>query len=200
MTWLGLKDKYEQDDDSEGGFWGKSLLYTNIWVCMQFDILESISVFNGARIHVCVQSISCYVGMEIFSYLYSTCECLQLSYIIVHSLSSLHQLREDISCSLEWCLILLLTASIVNHSAECVIAKVKVAQSSDSLGPHGLYGLYSQWNSPGQNTGGGSLSLLQPIFPTQGSDPGIQPRSPALQADSSPAEPQGSPKCVRSPQ
>ena len=27
---------------------------------------------------------------------------------------------------------------------------------------------YSPWNSPGQNTGGGSLSLLQGIFPTQG--------------------------------
>ena len=33
---------------------------------------------------------------------------------------------------------------------------------SDSLGPHGLY---SVWNSPGQNTGVGSLSLLQGIFP-----------------------------------
>ena len=41
---------------------------------------------------------------------------------------------------------------------------------SDSLGPHGLY---SPWNSPGQNTGVGSLSLLQGIFPTQGSNPGL---------------------------
>ena len=30
-----------------------------------------------------------------------------------------------------------------------------------------LHGLHSQWNSPGQNTGMGSLSLLQRIFPTQ---------------------------------
>ena len=41
---------------------------------------------------------------------------------------------------------------------------------SDSLQHHGLY---SPWNSPGQNTGVGSLSLLQGIFPTQGSDPGL---------------------------
>ena len=41
---------------------------------------------------------------------------------------------------------------------------------SDSLRPHGLY---SPWNSPGQNTGVGSLSLLQGIFPTQGSNPGL---------------------------
>ena len=41
---------------------------------------------------------------------------------------------------------------------------------SDSLRPHGLYSLQ---NSPGQNTGKGSLSLLQGIFPTQGSNPGL---------------------------
>ena len=41
---------------------------------------------------------------------------------------------------------------------------------SDSLQAHGLY---SSWNSPGQNTGMGSLSLLQGIFPTQGSNPDL---------------------------
>ena len=41
---------------------------------------------------------------------------------------------------------------------------------SDSLRPRGLY---SPWNSPGQNTGVGSLSLLQGIFPTQGFNPGL---------------------------
>ena len=41
---------------------------------------------------------------------------------------------------------------------------------SNSLQPHGLY---SPWTSPGQNTGVGSLSLLQEIFPTQGSIPGL---------------------------
>ena len=37
-----------------------------------------------------------------------------------------------------------------------------------------LHGLYSPWNSPGQNTGVGSLSLLQGIFPVQGSNPGLR--------------------------
>ena len=41
---------------------------------------------------------------------------------------------------------------------------------SDSLRPHGLY---SPWNSPGQNTGVGSCSLLQGVFPMQGSNPGL---------------------------
>ena len=41
---------------------------------------------------------------------------------------------------------------------------------SDSLQPCELY---SPWNSPGQHTGVGSLSLLQGIFPTQGLNPGL---------------------------
>ena len=41
---------------------------------------------------------------------------------------------------------------------------------SASLRPHELDNL---WNSPGQNTGVGSLSLLEGIFPTQGSNPGL---------------------------
>ena len=41
---------------------------------------------------------------------------------------------------------------------------------SDSLRPHGLQ---SPLNSPGQNSGVGSHSLLQGIFPTQGSNPGL---------------------------
>ena len=51
---------------------------------------------------------------------------------------------------------------------------------SDSLQPHGLY---SSWNSPGQNAGVGSLFLLQ----------GIKAQSPTLQVASSSTEPKGSP-------
>ena len=51
---------------------------------------------------------------------------------------------------------------------------LKISEShsvtSGSLWPHGLY---SPWNSPGQNTGVGSLSLLQGVFPTQGLNPGL---------------------------
>ena len=66
--------------------------------------------------------------------------------------------------------------------------KVKVAQSCPTLGdPHGLY---SPWDSPGQNTEVGSLSLLQGNLP----NPGIEPRSPTLQAGSLPAKPPGKPK------
>ena len=47
----------------------------------------------------------------------------------------------------------------------CAFVKVM----SDSLRPHGLY---SSWKSPGQNAGVSSLSLLQGIFPNQGSNRG----------------------------
>ena len=42
---------------------------------------------------------------------------------------------------------------------------------SNFLQPHGLY---SPWNSLGQTIGVDSISLLQGIFPTQGSNPGLQ--------------------------
>ena len=46
---------------------------------------------------------------------------------------------------------------------------------------------FSPWNSPGQSTG-----VALP-FPSPGDlpNPGIEPRSPGLQADSLPAEPPG---------
>ena len=49
---------------------------------------------------------------------------------------------------------------------------------SDSLQPDGLY---SPWNSPGLNTGVGTFPFSRGSL-----DPGIEPRSPALQADSLP--------------
>ena len=46
---------------------------------------------------------------------------------------------------------------------------------SDSLQPHGLQPtrLLCPWDSPGKNTGVGCYSLLQGIFLTQGSNPGL---------------------------
>ena len=47
---------------------------------------------------------------------------------------------------------------------ECMRSSQSCSVVSDSLWPHGIH---SPWNSPGQNTGVGCLSLLQWIFPTQ---------------------------------
>ena len=73
-------------------------------------------------------------------------------------------------------------AFISNHGCFCIYCSlnnrhlIKKSESeshsvvSDSLWPHGLY---SPWISPGQNTGVGSLFLLQGIFPTQESNLGL---------------------------
>ena len=52
---------------------------------------------------------------------------------------------------------------------------VSCSVMSNSLQPHGLgpARLLCPWDSSGKNTGVGSHSLLQGIFPTQGSNPGL---------------------------
>ena len=85
-----------------------------------------------------------------------------------------------LSCySCVWIFVILWT---VVHQTSLWESRVNESHSvvSDSLQSHGQY---SPWNSPSQNTGVGSLSLLQGIFLTQGSNP-----SSALQADSLPTE------------
>ena len=63
---------------------------------------------------------------------------------------------------------------ISKRHLECRSTQIQPSEScsviTDSLQPHGLY---SPWNSLGQNTGVGSLSLLQGSFPTQGSNPNL---------------------------
>ena len=56
------------------------------------------------------------------------------------------------------------------NSPSCKKVKVKFAQSCPTPRPHGLY---SPWNSPGQNTGVGSLLPSPGDLP----NPGIEPRS-----------------------
>ena len=58
----------------------------------------------------------------------------------------------------------------------------------DSFRP---YRLYSPWNSPGQNPGVSRLSLLQGIFPTQGSNPRL-PSSSVVKNPPASAEDMGS--------
>ena len=58
----------------------------------------------------------------------------------------------------------------------CVKSKsVSHSIMSNSLWSHGLYSarLLCPWNSPGKNTTVGSHSILQGIFPTQRSNPGL---------------------------
>ena len=80
---------------------------------------------------------------------------------------------------------------MICHLKNPHLQRVKLSEShSVMFNSLQLHGLYSLWNYPAQNTGVGSLSLLQGNLP----NPGIKPRSPTLQADSLLAEPQGKPK------
>ena len=75
-----------------------------------------------------------------------------------------------------WTSRLLPVQIVLQHNLTHWKATIELIEShsvmSNSLWPHGLY---SPWNSPGQNTRVGSLSLLQGIFPTQGSKSGLSP-------------------------
>ena len=62
------------------------------------------------------------------------------------------------------------TTALISHTSKTENENESCSVVSDSLRPHGLY---SPWNSPGHSTGMGSHSLLQGIFPTQGSNPGL---------------------------
>ena len=79
-----------------------------------------------------------------------------------------------------------LVVKLINTSSNNVKKSESCSVMSDSLRPHELY---SPWNSPGKSTGVGSLSLLQGIFRTQGSNSGLLP----LRANYIPAESQGKP-------
>ena len=72
-------------------------------------------------------------------------------------------LCEPVDCSLPGSSVHGISQTRILESKSCSVV-------SDSLRPHGLY---SPWNSLGQNTGVGSLSLLWGIFPTQGWNPGL---------------------------
>ena len=70
----------------------------------------------------------------------------------------------------EWPIVVIKKEEMIEISWRYESASASCSVVSDSFRPHGLY---SPWNSPGQNTGVGSLSLLQWIFPTQESNWGV---------------------------
>ena len=64
----------------------------------------------------------------------------------------------------------IITHFLKKFPGDCVSDSESRSVVSNSLRPRGLY---SPWNSPGQNTKVGSLSLLQGNFPTQGLNLGL---------------------------
>ena len=69
----------------------------------------------------------------------------------------------------------MLLKSVIYGVMGCVVQVTSVVFASwQPYGPQPMR-LLCPWDSPGKNTGVGCHALLQGIFPTQGSNPGIVP-------------------------
>ena len=79
--------------------------------------------------------------------------------------------------------------NLFQYRTMCVCVSHSVMSNSVTPSTVALARLLSPWNSPGKNTRVGTHSLLQGNLPHP--DPRMEPRSPALQADSLPTEPPG---------
>ena len=81
--------------------------------------------------------------------------------------------------------------SYTNTKIQCSMCVAVTRSCLTLFQPHGLQParLLCPWDSPGKNTGVSGHALLQGNLP----DPGMEPRSPALQADTLPSEPPGKP-------
>ena len=91
--------------------------------------------------------------------------CTILVFIFVHFKSQCFRLFQLLS---QTTAVLLSTCFLFDYKCVGILVGIYESEShsvvSESLRPHGLH---SPLNSPGQDTGVGSLSLLQGIFPTQ---------------------------------
>ena len=83
-------------------------------------------------------------------------------------------------CQKSFCLLTMIGRVLFWSPENCIMLKVYNDSKSRSIASNVLQNpwtvtsrLLCPWNSPGQNTRVGSRSLLQGIFPTQGSNPGL---------------------------
>ena len=115
-----------------------------------------------------------------FQVIYQSLQVSLDSFDLILPSLSVYKLRQTQSCnrlrfSSVVCSILpqdlhLLFPLVENFSSSWSPENESHSVLSDDLQPHGLY---SPWNSPGQDTGVGSPALLQGIFPTQRSNTGL---------------------------
>ena len=142
-------------------------------VCKSRNILSSHIGKDRQHVHVAYLSDKCcYYRNAICSWLTSL--CLQGDFSFVSHLRWLS--RYFLSFFL--LLLIFFLILLLSFDISCESESKSHSVVFDSFQPHGLY---SPWNSPGTNTGVGSLSLLQEIFLaqgkgvfwTQGSNPGL---------------------------
>ena len=86
-------------------------------------------------------------------------------------LASIFELNENENTHIKNCGIL--PKKFLDGNLCKYLYKERSESESCSVVSNSLWPMDSPWNSPGQNTGVGSLSLLQEIFPTQESNRGL---------------------------
>ena len=107
-----------------------------------------------------------------------------------HQVSRLSRLEHTFHLSLKHCSVRDFVPRLPHSGPGTLNVLGMCLVTSSSLQPQGLQParLLCPWDSPGQNTGVGCHP------PGELCNPGTEPRSPALQADSSLSEPPGKPK------
>ena len=136
------------------------LFYISVSV---FLVCKQVSLYRFFRFHLWVIS---YGICPSLTYSFARTICMHL-FPTLHSVMSLGSLKSTVLG-----VFTLGKLADARYQDSSSLEKESESHSvvSNSLWPHGLY---NPWNSPGQNTGVGSLSLLQGISPTQGSNPDL---------------------------
>ena len=139
----------------------------NVWfslkVCIYIFLLFNLDIFSG----MLPQQLSPDPGSKISLYLYF------VFFFTLHHNHLFNQLSPSLVYEFCEARIHVLLSLNLQSLVDLLFQQSESERRSvvsDSLWTHGLY---DPWNSPGQNTGVGSLSLLQGILPTQGSNPGL---------------------------
>ena len=134
-------------------------LYLTLFDPMDYNLPGSSvhGIFQARMLEWVVISFFIYICIYIYTHTHI--------YAMIYSVSFAITQRTD----LEWVLSYL-------ESGYFAVKNENLSVVSHILQPHWLWParFLCPWNSPGKNTGVGSCSLLQGIFQTQGSDPGLQ--------------------------
>ena len=158
-------------------------LFTHLQSLTYLMVLECSSDLPQGICTCCFFCLQC-VSSKYLPGILPCCLCILVPILLsqgVHSCSSTLKLQSSIPVLLILLLCLILFSQLLlpsdNNTFKTVLkVKVLVVQLCLMLcNPHGLQPIrfLCPWNSPGKNTGVGSHSLLQDIFLTQGSDPGL---------------------------
>jgi len=130
------------------------LWIVNIWVLFEFFSIKKSFLFKTNLLKF--QRLL----VHAFPFYLMLVPCLVTGAFLPSSLSKIIRIKDEWKNNYTWQKI---QNDNESESESCSVL-------SDCLWPQELY---SPWNSPGQNTGVGSFSFLQGIFPTQGLNPDL---------------------------